>query len=646
MPLEKSFFFREGDRPLYGMLYTPDPGGSPTAPAERASRGVVICDSLFEENLWSERVDANLARHLSAKGFTVLVFDYFGYGNSVGRSIEVDVESLERDVEDACNLLTSAGINRLSLVGVRWGAALASRAAAARTDVDGLVLINPVRKWKTEFMKALRANVAGQYAIFKKTAMTREEIIGELTSGGDCVRSGYRMNHIDGYFFSSNFHQQLQNVVVPVELPPHVKSVKVVTIPEKKTSAPTREDKLVGEFQSAGVNCDGITLEDDNAFWINNDIFTSVAPGLNREAASFLEDLEDKTTVEKTGLVADPTVFETISNNGIRETAVSFESSDGVQLFGVLYLPDSGAMKDLSFLCSHGGLIGMNGAFRFNTRAARRFAKDGYPSLCFDPHGMGKSRGPFENADQLEFFWKFTHGELADDVGDAARYLKNTVGDKQVVAFGVCGGAITNHIAHGRYDSIDVSLPLSIPVLLPRRSRGGVRMTEGYAKFYLSLYTRKLFNPVAWWRFATFQSEYKYIFKALRTSVGSVFKRSGSKRSAVKAKGGADDKPSSQSTTMGLGFNDMFLEAYRNIIARGDRIIFFHGGNDNFKYEFFDDFVDKYPKDVEAGKDLVTVKEIEHANHMYTLREWQDEICDYCLNWAETACLPKETPAE
>jgi pimeloyl-ACP methyl ester carboxylesterase len=628
------------------MLYTPDGDGPAPGDPGRASRGIVICDSLFEENLWSERVDANLARHLSANGYTVLVFDYFGYGNSVGRSIEVDVEGLERDVNDACDLLASAGINRLTLVGVRWGAALACRAAIARSDVDSLLLINPVRKWKTEFMKALRANVAGQYAIFKKTAMTRDEIIEELTSGGDCVRSGYRMNHIDGYFFSSTFYQQLQKVAVPAELPPHVKSVKIVTIPEKKTAAAKREDKLILEFQTAGVNCDGITLEDDNAFWINNDIFTSVAPGLSQVAAGFLEKLEDEVTVGKTGDVSEHNGFESFSREGIKETAVSFESDKGVQLFGVLYLPDGREARDTAFVFSHGGLIGMNGAFRFNTRAARRFAREGYPSLCFDPHGMGKSRGTFENADQLEFFWKFTHGELADDVGDAAKFLKEKIGGKTIVAFGVCGGAITNHIAHGRHDCIDVSMPLSIPVLLPRRSRGGVRMTEGYAKFYLSMYTRKIFNPVAWWRFVTFQSEYKYIFKALGTSMGSVFKRFRKKPAVVKSMAAESDKPSSQSTTMGLGFNDMFLEAYRNIVARGDRMIFFHGGNDNFKYEFFDDFVDKYPKDVEAGKDLVTVKEIDHANHMYTLREWQDEICEYCLNWAESASLPRETPAQ
>ena len=60
---------------------------------------------------------------------------------------------------------------------------------------------------------------------------------------------------------------------------------------------------------------------------------------------------------------------------------------------------------------------------------------------------------------------------------------------------------------------------------------------------------------------------------------------------------------------------------------------FIFGEHDNFKWEFNSEFVDAMPEEFQAGRDAVTVEEITHANHMYTLREWQDIIIDKCMTW-------------
>jgi pimeloyl-ACP methyl ester carboxylesterase len=656
---ERAFFFREDDRPLFGMLYSPESRTTPSGPR----RGVVICGSLFEEKFWCERVFANLGRHLAGKGFEVLVFDYFGYGNSTGHSIDVDVTTLEQDINDACDLLANSGVTRITLLGVRWGAALACR-AAARDDVDSIFLVNPVKKWKPEFMKALRANVAGQYAIFKKTEMTREEIIHELTNGGDCVRSGYGMNNVEGYFFSRSFLEQSQEITLSVSLPDNVKSVTIITIPEKKTPRARREDQLAQEFQAGGVNCDNITLTEDNAFWINNEFFTSITPDLYREITERLEKLQEDASDEPADIRAEPAVFETFVKDGVRETAVNFDSRDGNRLYGVLYVPAEGEKKDPAFLFSHGGLVGMNGAYRFHTRLARKFAKAGFPCLCFDPHGMGRAQGSHHGKDRAILFREINLGLLSDDVGDAAAFLKDIIGEIKVALFGVCGGAITNIIAHGRFNSIDASIQLSVPVMLPSLSGGIVRMSAGFAKFYLRMYVRKIFNPVAWWRFISFQSDYEKIFKALNAAAGGVFNKIGFRKKTAPRSGNGPDpaekkrngrkhakkttRPTASSDAPqptpdeGLRFNDAYLDAYRKIIERGDRIVFFYGENDNFKWEFNNEFAEKYPKDLEAGKNLFVIEEIKQANHMYTLREWQDEIYECCLRWAENTTLSRE----
>jgi pimeloyl-ACP methyl ester carboxylesterase len=633
---ENFFFFGVESHPLFGSLYRPR-GDNPHGPVPEASgRGIVVCDSLFEEKLWCERAFANLGRYLAGRGYQVLVFDYFGYGNSVGDSIDVDVNSLERDIESACDLLRQAGTNRITLLGVRWSAALACRIAARRDDIDSVAIVNPVKKWKTEFMKALRANVAAQYAIFRKTVMTRDEIVEELNAGGDCVRSGYKMNNIDGYFFSRKFLEQCNEIKLPVEMPDHVRTVRIISIPEKKPVPVDNGEKLALAFHSAGVSCDSVVLEDENAFWLNNEIFTSVTPRLYSELDSWMGTIDAGRKRPAPGSLSQPDISESAVHAGVRESVIEFETRRGDLLDGIIYEPADKPIRDPAFVFSHGGLIGMNGAFRFYTYTARRLAAAGYPCLCFDPHGMGRSHGTIDNKDRLTLFREINHGLLADDVGDAVSVLKKKTGTTRTALFGVCGGAITNLIAQSRYHDVDASFQLSTPVMLPSLQGGIKRMSPGFARFYLKLYLRKIFDPRGLWRFITFRSDYRKMLRTINAAMSGLF----DKKPRTPKRPGGLAAGSQQPVEEGLIFNQDFLNSYRNIVARGGKLVFFYGENDSFKWEFQHDFADNFPGDLEAGKELVTVEEIKQANHMYTLREWQNEICDYCLNWADRFAGP------
>ena len=86
-----------------------------------------------------------------------------------------------------------------------------------------------------------------------------------------------------------------------------------------------------------------------------------------------------------------------------------------------------------------------------------------------------------------------------------------------------------------------------------------------------------------------------------------------------------------------LQFNPAFLDAWRRIVGRGERLFFVFGEHDNFKWEFNSEFVEAMPDEYAAGRGLVRVDEIPHANHMYTLREWQDAIIDRCVEWISGA---------
>ncbi|MEO8152050.1 MAG: alpha/beta fold hydrolase [Rhizobacter sp.] len=133
------FFFGESSRRLFG-LYTPAHavGGK--------QRGIVLCQAWGQEYLRSHRSMRQLAGMLAAAGYHVLRFDYQGTGDSAGEMTDADLKGWLGDIETAIDeLKDTAGLNRVGLLGLRLGAALAAQAATRRRkDVDALVLWDPV----------------------------------------------------------------------------------------------------------------------------------------------------------------------------------------------------------------------------------------------------------------------------------------------------------------------------------------------------------------------------------------------------------------------------------------------------------------------------------------------------------------------
>jgi len=649
--IERPFFLRVDEKPLFGMIYYPESG---------ARDGVIICDSLFEEKFWCERVCANLGRYLAERGIAVLSFDYYGYGNSGGDSEDVTVVGLLDDIDYACNYMSELGISSLSLVGIRWGGGLAIEVAEKRSDVGNVFLVEPVVDWKKELMNALRANVAGQYAIFKKAVMTRDEIVRRLKSGDDCTYNGYRMNNIDGYIISRDFFEQSEQMKL-VEWDEHIDSnVVIYELPGKKDVDQSKYQRLCEHLGDSSRSCLVKTLENVNPFWTNYRTFTSTAEELYRDILSVIseETLDsssgdgdrqgldsakfiDSGKVSSDGVVAK--LPETVVNDGIIEEIVTLKTHEGHKMYGILYQAEGSGGGNVGVVFTHGGLIGMNGAFRFNTRAARRFAKAGIVSLCFDPHGMGRAQGTIGNVDQRILFRKIQSGLFSDDVGIAVNYMRERFTGRKISVFGVCGGAITNIIAHGKYEIISSSVLLSIPVMLSGLSHEAVRMSNGYAKFYLGMYVRKIFSPTAWLRFLTFRSEYKKIFTALGVYLSSFFKKvfNAGKGQRSRTRETKEErsrrasliKKTSAVTGSSLEFNEHFLAAFRSIVSRKSPGLFIFGENDNFKWEFYSEFVERFPEEWKAGEAVFSVEIIPHANHMYTLGEWQDQIVDLCIDW-------------
>lgn len=131
-------FFGNSERPLYGVYHPP-------RTRDTRARGIVLCYPLGQEYMRAHRAFRQLAILLSKSGFPVLRFDYFSTGDSSGENDAGTIEQWLRDVGTAIDeLKDNAGVERVSLIGLRLGASLAARVQAGRTDVSSVVLWDPV----------------------------------------------------------------------------------------------------------------------------------------------------------------------------------------------------------------------------------------------------------------------------------------------------------------------------------------------------------------------------------------------------------------------------------------------------------------------------------------------------------------------
>lgn len=138
------FFF--GEPRLYGCLHG----------AQAGRRGVVICYPFGSEYIAIHRAARQLASQIARAGLPTLRFDYSGTGDSAGDLEDARLGRWIQEVGAAADELKERmAIDRVSLVGIRLGAALAYLAAAWRSDVDRIALWDPVMRGR-RYLREIR----------------------------------------------------------------------------------------------------------------------------------------------------------------------------------------------------------------------------------------------------------------------------------------------------------------------------------------------------------------------------------------------------------------------------------------------------------------------------------------------------------
>lgn len=170
------FYFGSGERPLFGLHSAPD--------GDRQRDGVLLCHPVGHEYTLAHRAYRQITRRLTAVGFHVLRFDYYGTGDSAGDCEQGTVARWKCDIADAIGELRArTGCSRVQLVGCRLGAALAVMVGAERGDIDRMLLWDPVVQGRDHLLQLtshhremLRRSQV--HAVVKSTATHEAEFLG------------------------------------------------------------------------------------------------------------------------------------------------------------------------------------------------------------------------------------------------------------------------------------------------------------------------------------------------------------------------------------------------------------------------------------------------------------------------------------
>lgn len=254
------FFYENKGRKLFGVHFA--------AEGEFRGQAHVLCNAFGVEGENGRAYLSRFARCLAARGCSALRFDYPGFGDSDGEFGEEDISSMcnsiDRSIEE---LKQRTGLPRVGLLGMRLGATLAALVSLRRSDIDSLVLWEPlVRPFETLYAD-LRATVTAQTVLFKQVHLTRDQIVENILAGRPSFVSGYNLNVIhDGFELGSRFLKEVKEIdLLAVDLL-RVPKTQVLSVKRPPSETPPKLVQFAEALRQRG-DCHSAVIASPDLPW-------------------------------------------------------------------------------------------------------------------------------------------------------------------------------------------------------------------------------------------------------------------------------------------------------------------------------------------------------------------------------------------
>ncbi len=398
-------WFRSGRYSLLGHVDLPE--------KRCEALGVVMAPPLGWDDICSYRPLRFVARRLAQDGFPVLRFDLPGTGDSSGDAMDGGLlQAWVQSVSDAAaELRRTAGVERIALSGVRFGAMLVLAAAAGAREFEELIVWGAAATGRA-LLRELRAFANVQL---------REYSSGEAPPQ---PAAGFE---VGGFLIAPETQAAIESL--DLSALPAMPGRRVLVLTRDELAA---DAKLVRALEAA--QCE-VQVKPGHGYAAIMAIPHEAVPPeeTSRAMTEFLR-------ARSAGpcQTENPAARVAIADmgGGVLETIYTVENS-GKQMFGILCEPGSKAQRSkCCVLFLNPGATRHIGPNRMWVEAARRWAARGVISLRLDLGGIGESDG--EAVLDVEHLYQ---DGLVAQVERAMHSLRSRVGVRQFIAIGLCSGA-------------------------------------------------------------------------------------------------------------------------------------------------------------------------------------------------------------
>jgi dienelactone hydrolase len=375
-------------------------------------RGVVICNPLGHEAMWLHAAMRDLAERISARGISVLRFDYLGTGDSTDLDGALRPDAWVDEALEAVHYMKSVtGVERVSLAGFRFGATVAAL-ASQRTEIESLALFAPAVS-----MRLFLREMGVLHQAWRHTAGFGD---------GDAVTpAGAR--DILGHRFNAAALETLGNLDLRKEPAPPVKRVLLAH------SGPRDPSYALGaHYEANGIEVGSVAF-DNYVQVLQPPWMTELPEAMLSAATDWLSDgpVAPARTPER-AIEANPAIV----TSGAIEYPLQIAQG---RIFGMLCEPVARRTPPEQMpvvLIANTAATHHVGDGRFGVELGRQLAAQGFASLRVDTAGIGDCAG----APQLCVPGHTVMDEMGADLSVAVDWL-SARGYRNIVVFGICAGA-------------------------------------------------------------------------------------------------------------------------------------------------------------------------------------------------------------
>jgi dienelactone hydrolase len=425
----EALYFAAGSQRLFGWIHKPL-SGTP------ARFGLVICKPFGREEVCAHRYLRAVAKAAAAANVPTMIFDYVSTGDSP------DIDPLSNQLDAWTDNVLAAvgelqqrtGVTNVGLLGCRFGALLAVRAARGCKAVTALVLVAPIisgRRYLRELQMVRVASVSAASADSDKApSQSHEEGIGPLEVGG--------------YSLSTATVAALAEIdLAKLGVAPAADLVVIddSTAPRARAWTESISARGGGRTQylfHPGVAEMFLTLPTFAEF--RQEMIGAMGEWLpslrDRHSESPSADVPQDVDVGSPAAISELKLLDPTGGDAALTERPVYLDAKAAQPFGIVTEPPRNERRRRAIILLNSGADNHVGPNRLYVSFARTWARRGYTTLRMDLAGLGDSDTRPGQLDNDVFA-----SAALDDVRSAIDFLRARYDIEDISLGGICSGA-------------------------------------------------------------------------------------------------------------------------------------------------------------------------------------------------------------